>query len=87
MSKAMCRRYGILLAIIVVNTLASTSITNGYPATALSERVAFDVSQWSWNALWVWAVICAIVPLWYGHKARAMQASMRRHPAYKGGAR
>lgn len=85
MTRAQVRRYGILLALIVINTLASTSITNGYPVTALQERILFDASSWSWNALWIWAVICAMVPLYspYVHKY-GRRASMRRHPAGKG---
>jgi len=85
MSKAMVRRFTILLAILVVNVLASTSITNGYPTTALQSRILFDASSWSWNALWIWAVICAMVPFWSnGIRRREIKSSMARHPAGKG---
>ena len=35
--KAIFRRYRILTALVVVNVLASTSITNGYPITTTSD--------------------------------------------------
>ena len=94
MSKAMVRRYGILLALIVINVLASTSITNGYPTTAFQEHALFTVSQWSWNVLWVWAVICVLVPFWSPvkasrtpkHSARGIliEAAKRQHPSWGG---
>lgn len=86
MSKASARRYGILLAVLVVNVLASTSITNGYEATPFQARILFDVSDWSWNVLWVWAVICVMVPLWSPSKRKreSVRASMSRHPAGRG---
>ena len=48
--------YKILIAVIVVDVLANDEILNGLSTTPREAWFFFNLTEWSWRVLLVWAV-------------------------------